>query len=549
MNKKLWVLSTAILMSLSSSAYAALPTAGTALDAAKQPKVEAKKPAPSITAPKSENATNIKNGDMEFTAAELNITGDIPGDKSKLDTILSQYKGKKITLNKLNAIANELTDSMHKQGYMLARAYIPPQEINGGKVSIEIMPGRYGQMILQGDTPISEKQIRGIMSTAKEGKLVYKPELERQLLILNDLTGLNASATLEPGTKVGESDIVLNVKATAKNSGLVYVDNYGNRHSGHNRVGLIHHFNNIGGRGDQLTAAGLTSFSDLNNWQLSYETPLNYQGTTLELSAGKVQYNIGSKEFDALNAYGDALTTSAIIKHPLKKTLRQQTYLTLGYEYKRLRDKNVSDDNKKQNRIWSLGLNGNLYDSFLGGGYNSYSITQSFGSIGGNLPDQDDLNTLGGYSKTQAYYYRNQRFNDRLSLHLELLGQFSSRNLDSSEKLYISGPLGVRAYGQGELGGDQGILSRNELRYLLNKPQSPTKVYLGGFYDFGAVKYNHDNPYGTNNSDTAKGAGIGLLITHNDNFSLRLDYAWKIGGPDTEDGSNGRFWTQMIYSY
>jgi hemolysin activation/secretion protein len=148
-----------------------------------------------------------------------------------------------------------------------------------------------------------------------------------------------------------------------------------------------------------------------------------------------------------------------------------------------------------------------------------------------------------------AAYSSNQRFNDRLSLHLELLGQFSSRNLDSSEKLYISGPLGVRAYGQGELGGDQGILSRNELRYLLNKPQSPTKVYLGGFYDFGAVKYNHDNPYGTNNSDTAKGAGIGLLITHNDNLSLRLDYAWKIGGPNTEDGSNGRFWAQMIYSY
>ncbi len=554
-NRKLWLLSTLVLLSLSSGVYAApgsgavLPSSGAALDAARQPQVETQKAAPSITVPESTPSSTVKNGNLEFTAREYDLAGDVPGDKGKLTKILDAYKGKKISLNKLNSIADELSTSMHKQGYMLAQAYVPPQEITGGKVKLEILPGRYGKLLLQGDTPVSPKQIRGIMATAKEGNLVYKPKLERQLLLLNDLTGMSANATLEPGSKLGESNLVVTVRTTAKNTGLVYVDNYGNRHSGHNRLGIIHHFNNIGGRGDQLTLSGLSSFSDLNNWQVDYATPLNNQGTTLEVSVGKVQYNIGSREFAALDAYGDALTASAMIKHPVQKSLRQQTYFNMGYEYKRLRDKNIADDNKKQNRIFSLGLSGNLYDSFLGGGYNSYSLTQSFGNLSGNLPDEDDLNTLGSYSKTQAYYYRNQRLSDRLSLHLELLGQFSSRNLDSSEKLYISGPMGVRAYGQGELGGDRGILSRNELRYLLNKPTSPTKFYLGGFYDIGSVKYNHDNVYGVNNSDTAKGAGISLLVTHKDNLSLHLDYAWKIGSLDDEDGDNGRIWAQLMYSY
>lgn len=549
-NKNILLLSTLITLSLSVSVQAASVTPGAALDAAKPLHIEQPQTLPTISVPGDQSKVPISNNDLAFTVESFVLSGAIPGERKGLDDILSPYQGREITVGKLYELVAALNEHLHSKGYVLAKVYLPPQEIKGGKITVEILPGRYGQLLLQGDTPISEQQLKGIMSTAKQGNIIYKPTLEKQVLILSDLKGVAANATFQPGKEFGTSDLVITVERTAKHSGAVYVDNFGNRHSGRNRLGFMHHLNNIGGRGDQLTVAGLTGGPDLNNWQLSYLTPLNHQGTTLDISIGKTQYNIGSRDFAILDAYGDALTTSINIKHPLQKTMRQQTYLTLGYEYKKLRDHNIANDERKQNRSYSIGLNGTFYDSLFGGSYNSYNITQHFGNISSNMSETSGLRTLGKYAKTQFNYYRNQRINDQLAFHFELVGQLASKNLDSSEKLYISGPSGVRAYGQGEIGGDQGILARSELRWLMNPMQNPTKYYLGVFYDIGSVQYNRNNVYaGLDNRATVKGAGLGLLITHKNNLSIKLDYAWKIGNFKSEDGSNGRFWGQLIYSY
>lgn len=125
--------------------------------------------------------------------------------------------------------------------------------------------------------------------------------------------------------------------------------------------------------------------------------------------------------------------------------------------------------------------------------------------------------------------------------------EYYERKSQKTSKFYS--PSNDADYAAG-IGGDQGILARSELRWLMNPLQSPMKYYLGAFYDIGSVQYNRNNVYaGIDNRETVKGAGLGLLITHKNNLSVRLDYAWKICGLKAEDGNNGRFWGQLIYSY
>ncbi|MEM5770230.1 MAG: ShlB/FhaC/HecB family hemolysin secretion/activation protein, partial [Bacillota bacterium] len=112
--------------------------------------------------------------------------------------------------------------------------------------------------------------------------------------------------------------------------------------------------------------------------------------------------------------------------------------------------------------------------------------------------------------------------------------------LDSSEKMYLGGGNGVRAYPQGEASGDQGYLLTTELRYQTNNPA----LQLVGFIDHGYVQGNHHDYVGAAENRTLSGAGLGLIYSRSKQYTLRLDYAWKLGDEDavSDDDKNGRLW-------
>lgn len=67
-------------------------------------------------------------------------------------------------------------------------------------------------------------------------------------------------------------------------------------------------------------------------------------------------------------------------------------------------------------------------------------------------------------------------------------GQLANRNLDSSEQFYLGGADAVRAYPQGEAGGDSGYQATAELRY-----QTPVKgMSMTLFADVGEVLARKD---------------------------------------------------------
>ena len=99
-----------------------------------------------------------------------------------------------------------------------------------------------------------------------------------------------------------------------------------------------------------------------------------------------------------------------------------------------------------------------------------------------------DKNTDAHYTKFNLSLNRLQTLNNHLSLYAAASAQTSNRNLDSSEKLYLGGITGVRAYPSSEAGGSEGNTLTIELRERLQN-----NLTLTGFYDYGWIKANHDN--------------------------------------------------------
>ena len=480
--------------------------------------------------------------------------------------------GKELDLAALDQAAGNVSGYYRRKGYFVARAYMPAQEIKDGIVEIAVIEGRVGSVSVKraAGVRLSEANAQQIVTaSAAPGQPITEKSIERGLLLLNDLPGVDVKSTLVPGATPGTSDLVIEATEAGILGGSADVDNFGNRYTGKTRFGATVNVNDPSGRGDQVTLRGMSSGSGIDYGRVSYMAPVGRYGTKLGAAISDMRYKLGG-DFAVLQANGDARVYSAFGLHPFVRSRNINFYGVAGYDYKQLKD-DRNNVNMKDRRVdvFNLGLAGDARDGMGGGGMWSYSLSQAFGrlNLSGNATDQafdqaaTGERTGGSYSKTNFNLARLQRMNDRTSLYATLSGQRASKNLDSSEKFMLGG-LGVRAYPQGEATGDEGYLMNVEARYDLPGATTLGNLQFIGFLDSGWVKL-HKSPWtGWNagrpdypNSYRLSGLGMGLNFYKASNFSVRASYAWKLGSNPGRDinnrdsdntTDNGRVWVQVV---
>ncbi|SMC41865.1 ShlB/FhaC/HecB family hemolysin secretion/activation protein [Sporomusa malonica] len=541
------------------SAHAAPPTAGAILEGAKPP--AAVQP-PLVKSPEitiEGGQPPAQTGDQQkIPVRGFRISGESPLPADELLNLIKGESGRELTLGELNALAGKLTQYLRLQGYIVAFAYIPAQDIKDGVVEIAVIPGKYGQMKITGNGRFNHDRLRAMLHTTAPGSVITREPLERALLLLSDLNGISIKATLSPGETNGTADLILDVSDADRVRGAVYADNWGNRYTSRNRVGFQVTAGNIGGDGNDLSLGGLiSSHNRLNNYNLGYSLLAGDDGARFSVKHSRVNYTLGDT-FASLGAAGQAKVTSYDLTYPLIRRRVFSLYGTLGYDDKRLRDDVTATDSysPKKSRLVNLGLAGSFADNWLGGGSNAFSLTHSRGRLrildaATAANDNATAATAGHFFKTLLTYQRQQYVAENLNFHFTFSGQLADKNLDSSEKLFLGGADGVRAFPQGEAAGDEGCKLTGELRWRLPGMSTPQdNVYLTGFYDYGSVIINH-TPWagaGDSNRRSLTGAGVGLLWTRTPDFALRLDCAWKIGREQATadaDASN-RIWLQGV---
>jgi hemolysin activation/secretion protein len=194
----------------------------------------------------------------------------------------------------------------------------------------------------------------------------------------------------------------------------------------------------------------------------------------------------------------------------------------------------------------SLEWKGLLREMIPGGAVFSYSTTYAHGQV-----DTSGASTMGGLAVPEGIFSK-FRFDGTVLQPLGGLGsvlgrltfQKSDKNLDPSERLYLGGPLGVRAYGIGDGVGSEGGLLSLEYRQRL-----AAGTTLSEFYDWGGVRQVDD----TRAATLLKGYGLSLSQDLGDGVSLKATWARTAGQhpeptlPQDGDGQydRNRFWLSM----
>ncbi len=488
----------------------------------------------------------------QIRVERLVVTGASAFTQAPLLQAAGFAPGQTMDMAQLTAAAARIAAFYNEHGYFLAQAYLPPEDIQGGVVTIAVIEGRYGEIAVTNHARLSDRVVGQALRGLDRGDPVASGPLQRRLLLLSDVPGVRLRSTLSPGTEVGSSDLLVELSPGPRVSGSLEADNAGNRYTGQARVGGTVDFNNPTGSGDRISLRLLTAGSGLQYARGAYETRLG--AAVVGVSYADVRYRLG-KEFSPLRARGSVHIASLYGDYPLVRSQAGNLSLLADVTARRFEDR-VGATNTAADREAAgvtLGLEGDHRDARGGGGLTTYWIALTRGRIdlrtaSARAADRASVRTGGDYSKAAFSIDRLQALGGPLELYGSLRGQAGSKNLDVFEKMELGGAYGVRAYPEGEGYGDRGYVATVEGRWLLARPVLDGRVRLIGFVDAGQVQVAENPYFAGRNRLSRSGAGVGLIWSDPSNLQFKATYAHRLGSERALSGgdSSGRVWVQLV---
>ena len=507
------------------------------------------KPQPDTTPPKGDNILRTQpapGAGLPLTAAfdvkQINITGNTRFDTPTLQALVAPVEGMRLSLGQLDDAIGVITEFYRRAGYLLARAIIPAQTIENGVVTVLIIEASLGDVQLDNRSAIDTQFLKAPLSVLQRGEVIAQAGLNRALLLLSDVPGIVPSALLKPGQETGTSDMIVEVLPGARARGDVQLDNHGSRYTGRERINANFQWFNPLQRGDVLGVSALSSGSGLNYARLSYERPLDGQGSYAGAAASSLRYTLGDTAA-ALQAHGSAQQGSVWWRRYLVRSEAGNVGLRLQYEPLTLRDDvdSTAIFNHRQLHLWSVEAQADAPDNWLGGGYSSVSLALRSGQVRfdnaqAQSVDAQTAGVQGQFSHAGLTLTRTQALGRSTNLALSFNGHWAQGNLDASQKFSVGGARNVRAYESGVLSGDSGQSLSLELRHMLPVPAGIFGTAGVGqwqavaFWDGGRVKVNQQ-PWTTSSTNHAviRGAGLGLNWQGPGQWRARITYARSLG--------------------
>jgi hemolysin activation/secretion protein len=531
------------------------PDAGSVL---RQIEEQQRKPLP----PKSEAQFQapepmLSMGPPAVTVKEFQFAGNALLNAQQLAPAVAGYLNRALSFTDLQNAAIAVANAYREAGWVV-RAYLPEQDITGGVVTIQIIEATLGAVRVEGEARrVRAGPLKRILAAAQApGKPVNVRALDRGLLLVNDLPGVLATGRLSQGSNPAETDLVVTVEDAPLVNGNFTVDDAGSRFTGAERVIASASLNGQFGRGDRVDA--LLLHSEGSDYQrLAYSQAFGSRGFRFGVNGSHLTYDIVTREFAALDAHGTSSTVGLEASHPLYRSRLANVYAALTVDDRQFDNSSAGQTTTDYSvQGATLAFYANAFDDFLGGGANNASIAYVNGRVDlsgspNEVADSLTTRTHGSFTKLRYSLSRLQVLTDRLSLYLGAAGQSASKNLDSSEKFYLGGSDGIRAYPQDEGGGAEGHMVNLELRARL-----PRSFSVVSFVDWGSVTINKDNDIlgaAPRNQADFKGAGLSVAWTASFGLTLQATASRRIGdnpnptstGND-QDGSlvKNRFWLQ-----
>jgi hemolysin activation/secretion protein len=484
----------------------------------------------------------VEPGVAKVKLEKITFYGNTAFNEAKLMAAAGKVVGNEYDLAGLQKIADRIAEYYRRHGYLFVRVVLPPQTIGTGRVKMEIIEGRYGELRTSGEAKVAAAAQKWLLPLG-EGNVIRQEELERSTLLLSDLPGVLTQPVMRPGLRVGTGDLDVAVKSQDKYNFNVGVDNHGSRFTGYYRARGNLAINSPTMLGDQLLIGVVRSDSDLTLGNTNYSRPLGTNGLRGQVGLAYTSYTLG-KEFSGRS--GTALVASTGLTYQLVRSNLANLTVGTNLVRKSLSDGQGVDLTKKYTSSIPISLQFDIRDQLMGPAITFGSVAYTFGSLTDPLSrSATSTNKEGLYKKFNVDVIRQQQLPRDVLISIRGSAQFTNQNLDSSEDFMLGGPTGIRAYPTGEAAGDRGWLTQLELQ----RRYGDYTPYM--FYDYGKIDTNALLVNGSRLSKQRAGAGLGLRYNSGNLFAdavVARRTGRELAESDTTNPSV-QAWVTITYRY
>ena len=476
--------------------------------------------------------------DIEEQTTDRHVT---PIEVQKLVWLIRGQRAKRgITLGQIETIADKITRFYRERGFILAKAYIPKQEVRDGIVTLTLLLGILGNVDVNNNELYSESKLKSVFDNMLTNP-VTNAQVEENLYLINDFPGITVNGYFEPGYQVGDTKLTINVKNEEKFNANVRLDNHGTDSTGKFRTYADIQVNNLLGNADLFKLSVLHASQPANTeyFRANYETSFFSPRFKVAIGASKNQFLVDKSDLNAsVGIHGTVEIVDASLHYQLTRSRTKNTSIDIKYEniYSDLQIGDFIDiDNKLDDELNNTSLTYN-YDylneetkTLHQGDYKFTSGKFVFGAEDGQSTNYKFLNA--DYTMLTFVKVPFTKSISRLIFRASL--QYSGNPLPTVSRFSLAGPTRARGYASDIYSADDALYTGVD--WLFNSPD------IFDFNIFGLANFKElvkpfvflDAAYGRQHSIVSSepvvtgqliNAGVGLQFAKG-NFSGNLHIA------------------------
>ena len=401
----------------------------------------------------------------------------------ELGALTEEYEGRTVSLKDLYDLVEKINDLFAKKGYMTCRAFLPPQKVHNGEVSILLVEGKTGDVTVNGNRHTKQSYITKTFNLTP-GEIANTDAVTRRLQLFNGSHDAQLRMIMRAGQEPGTSDYEILVYEPKRNSSVtLFMDSSGYDSSGRLREGFYYANRSLTGRRDNLHTYYQHSLGS-DAWGLGYTAPLNHHGMKLDLSYSGNQTKIKKGALKDFDVEGNAWAVGATLRVPFLVDANRR--FETGFQFIRQHSVTEMGRHTAARTPWIDDTTSRYipYISFAHYGktsvvYHKHSLTYTDGKrING-----EGIHTFN----YQLGALWQKRYNSGQLLQARFDGQLSAnryQDLVSSDRFYIGGVNSVRGYEESLLAGEEGFAASLEYQVPL-VPKGNVRALA--FFDYGRI--------------------------------------------------------------
>lgn len=485
--------------------------------------------------------------DKRFDILEYVIEGNTTLPPARIEETVYPFMGERKTIEDVQQAREALEKAYHASGYLTVFVTIPEQQVQNGKVRLQVVEGKVERLRVSGSRYYSLGAIKAGAAELEEGNVPNFNAVQKELGDLNRNPSRRITPVLRAGRIPGTVEAELKVDDQRPLHASVEVNDRYSRDTSKTRLSAAARYDNLWQRGHSLNLnfqIAPEAPEESRVFVTTYVAPLASGNT---FAAYAVASDTDVTTVGGINSIGKGTILGLRYILPLRPLPGLFHSLSLGVDYKDYKDSVLFGSSQDSNlpisyMPFTLGYDISLNDK---NDQTQLGLSTVF-SLRGVVSDSAEFSAKrtgadANFAYLKADFRHRHTFDNGLSLAENLSAQFTDSPLISNEQMAAGGVDSVRGYPESAALGDRGWRVGLELRSPpLAGEWSPglNELNLLGFAEAARLQYLEPGAFQESRFELAS-VGLGVRFRAVKWLTGALDYAWPLqdaGGVEAGDG-------------